>query len=382
MYCNKCGSYVDSNNNFCNKCGNKINNNTNNINKKLEKNIIIKIVLIVAIICILVGVAILIINNKKYRISDEGYTTSEVVTTNNDKNAKKGKYTTAIIYDNVYEGVSIKSVSEANELIEKDSVDQKSNCPKDILEIENEFINKYNITAVNLCEMDIDFARELQSVFKTIYDEYPEARKHLTNLTLRNTNMLTDGHTIAAFMPTFPFATSNSSSTYPWVIKTQVLLSSSFFLNKEKLEAGTKASSEAGHFPPNSNIYSPVAHELGHYLSYLAMTHNYKLDDFLLIDSSKINLLYTVMNDFADGKFSLKMITEAYENYKRDTNTSLSLDEWRGTISSYALAKNNDGKYIYDETIAEAFHDTYLNHDNAKDASKYIIKVLKKYMGN
>ena len=108
----------------------------------------------------------------------------------------------------------------------------------------------------------------------------------------------------------------------------------------------------------------------------------YKLDDFLLIDSSKINLLYTVMNDFADGKFSLKMITEAYENYKRDTNTSLSLDEWRGTISSYALAKDNDGKYIYDETIAEAFHDTYLNHDNAKDASKYIIKVLKKYMGN
>ena len=184
MYCNKCGSYVDSNNNFCNKCGNKINNNTNNLNKKLDKNIIIKIVLIVAIISILVGVAILIINNKKYRISDEGYTTSEVVTTNNDKNAKKGKYTTAIIYDNVYEGVSIKSVSEANELIEKDSVDQKSNCPNDILEIENEFINKYNITAVNLCEMDIDFARELQSVFKTIYDEYPEARKHLTILHL------------------------------------------------------------------------------------------------------------------------------------------------------------------------------------------------------
>ena len=33
---------------------------------------------------------------------------------------------------------------------------------------------------------------------------------------------------------------------------------------------------------------------------------------------------------------------------------------------------------IYDETIAEAFHDVYLNKDNAKDASKYIVSILKK----
>ena len=30
-----------------------------------------------------------------------------------------------------------------------------------------------------------------------------------------------------------------------------------------------------------------------------------------------------------------------------------------------------------DETIAEAFHDVYLNENNAKDASKYIVNVLK-----
>ena len=76
------------------------------------------------------------------------------------------------------------------------------------------------------------------------------------------------------------------------------------------------------------------------------------------------------------------MLQEAYNNYKSDTNTTLSFDEWRGTISGYALAKDNNGEYIYDETIAEAFHDTYLNKDNARDASKYIIKVLKKYLEN
>ena len=55
----------------------------------------------------------------------------------------------------------------------------------------------------------------------------------------------------------------------------------------------------------------------------------------------------------------------------------VTLDEWRGTISQYALAKDNSGAYIYDETIAESFHDVYLNGDNAKDASKYIYTVLK-----
>ena len=72
------------------------------------------------------------------------------------------------------------------------------------------------------------------------------------------------------------------------------------------------------------------------------------------------------------------MIQEAYNNYKKDTNTSLTLDEWRATISSYAVAKDNSGDYIYDETIAEGFHDVYLNGDNAKDASKYVVDVLKK----
>ena len=71
------------------------------------------------------------------------------------------------------------------------------------------------------------------------------------------------------------------------------------------------------------------------------------------------------------------IIKEAYSKYQKDTNTDLTLDEWRGTISQYALAKNNSGEYIYDETVAEAFHDVYLNGDYAKDASKYIVDVLK-----
>ena len=93
------------------------------------------------------------------------------------------------------------------------------------------------------------------------------------------------------------------------------------------------------------------------------------------------SILQKLVTSFSDGSYSLDMLKTAYENYKKDTKKTLSFDEFRGSISRYALAKDNNGEYIYDETIAEAFHDTYLNGDNAKDASKYIIRVLKERLG-
>ena len=163
----------------------------------------------------------------------------------------------------------------------------------------------------------------------------------------------------------------------PWVIKTQILLNTSYFLNQERLQASVDDGSKSGHFPPNATIYSPVAHEMGHYLSFLAMSKYHQSKSILLVDNNNVNSFYEVVEDFNSGDFSLQMIKKAYDNYVKDTNTKLTLDEWRGTISQYALAKDNSGAYIYDETIAESFHDVYLNGDNAKDASKYIYTVLK-----
>ena len=74
------------------------------------------------------------------------------------------------------------------------------------------------------------------------------------------------------------------------------------------------------------------------------------------------------------------MLKEAHQNYLK-SNPNIEFDEWRGQISGYALAKDESGAYIYDETIAEAFHDVYLNGNNANVASKYIVEVLKKYIG-
>ncbi len=421
MFCHKCGNHIENGTKYCNKCGSPLeipinnmsiqppleqNNGVNNPNQyppfispNVSQNINTtgksnnnKMVFIgvgsgVGLLVVVVLMVVLFSSGKYnyYFSSSEKYnneTDTASIEKKEESNSKKGKYQTAIITDNTYSGIKISNNSDAYKLIEKDSVSQKDKCPAEIKKVEDEIIEKYNITAVNLCEMNVEFAKELENVFEVIYRNYPSARGYITNLTLKNTNVLSEGGVIAAFMPVFNFATSDSDSSYPWVIKTQVLLSSSFFLNQSKLEASAKEGSSSGHFPPNSTIYSPVAHELGHYLSFLAMMRYYKMNSILIINNNSIDTLYKLQVDFSEGNYSLSMINEAYENYKRDTNTTMSLDEWRGTISKYALAKDNSGEYIYDETIAEAFHDVYLNSDNAKDASKYIVKVLKEKLGS
>ncbi len=427
-YCNKCGDPVEQGEKFCNKCGNPLQNSQENTTQNINPNpaVIVntsnlstntnfrqqpinnmqcsnaynyssqnyydkgnnkKFIFIgvgagigVVVLCFLISIIIGNSDSKYYFDTNAHENNGAIVQNSGSSTPKKGKYSTVIIYDNTYSGVTIDHDKDAYKLIEQDSTSQKSNCPPEIKGIEDEIIKQYGITAVNLCEMDVDFARELGNVIKKIYNEYPSARGYITNLSLANVSM-SDGY-IAAFMPVFNFATSKTSTTYPWVIKTQVLLNTAYFLNTERLQASVTDGSNVGHFPPNATIYSPIAHEFGHYLSFLAMMKHYELNSILLVDNKNVNIFYNIYSDFGKGDFSLQMINEAFDNYKRDTGTNISLDEWRGTISKYALAKDNNGNYIWDETIAESFHDVYLNGDNAKDASKYVVNVLKSKLGS
>lgn len=392
MYCNKCGNKIEGQMNFCNKCGNVLNNpftpsppKPMRMPQKNNKALVIVSVVIFCFLLIAITITFVTLNVDEYFFPNNPYedptiTNQPPSNQNPPQNAKRNPNRTVIKVDNIYEKVQINGVLDAYNIIKEDSVNQKNQCPQEILAIENKVINQYNITAVNLCEMEVSFAEEIYSAIAFIYDNFPDARKHLTNLSLFNPSAF-DNTMIAGFLSAFKFATSDTPNDLPMVLKTQIFLNSSYFLNKDKLNSIMQANSKAGHFPPNVTTSSSVIHEFGHYLSFIATLNYYNVDSIIIANVTNMNSILDVLNNFTEGKLALKMLNEAYENYKRDTGSTIGFDDWRKTISAYAVAKDKDGNYIYDETLAEAFHDYYLNKNNAKPATKYIITVWKKYLG-
>ncbi len=362
MYCKRCRNKISIHDKVCPKCG-----YANHYIYDFYKSVIITCIMMISVFII------------SYHFTNYFYhaTTSNIEEDTKSKTKKLSKYETIIEVDRTYKGVKISSKKDATRLIKEDSTSQKSTCSADITKLENHLINKYGVTAINLCEMDYSFAYDLENVVKYIYNNYPKSRGYLTNITLKNMDVH-ESRTIASFLPTFQFATSSSMSTYPWVYKMQIFLNSSYFLNEKKLENVVKTSSETGHFPKNTTTYSPVAHEMGHYLSFVALMKHFKVDSTIYVTSSNQDKLIKVVQDFNEGYYSKEMLIEAYNYYVSDIKEPLTFDEWRATISEYAMSKDSNDNYIYDETIAEAFHDVYLNRKNAQPASKYIVYVLSK----
>ena len=320
-------------------------------------------------------------------ISNSGVNTTSIddemlqyhgVSKSGQKNISSDVGVTSIIYDYQYfEQMTFNSESDVFRLIASDSNRQKGNCLSSIVAIENDIINNYGITAVNLCEMDVQFATELREVVKYIYNTFPTARNYLTNITLAN---IDNASYIAAFMPIFTFATSKTKNGYPVAIKSQIILNAKYFLNESKIKSSVSYGVKSGYFPPNATRSSTLAHEFGHYLSYVALLNHYESTRLNFVKASQTDLLYDVYDDFNDGTFSYQLLQEAYKKYKSAYGNNITFTQFRETISSYAVAKDKGGSYIYDETIAEAFHDCYLNGKNAQPASRMILEVLKAHL--
>lgn len=302
---------------------------------------------------------------------------SESSITNNDGNAI-GQ--TAVVSDNIYQDATLNNRTDAVNLIVEDSDAQKEKCGnEEIKKIERRLEVKHKIIAVNLCEMDVDFALELEKMIDKVFTDFPTIKGYLTNVTLTNPDEST-GY-IAAFTATQLFATSNSIDTYPHAYKMVMNLNTMYFLDPAYLEETVKESSLSGYFPKGASRSSVVAHEFGHYISFVSLLRSTFLDDTLLLTKDNYQRYLDLVNSWNRGDFSKKIITEAYNNYKKaNPKVDISEYEFKASISTYAVATDQEGNYIYDETIAEAFHDNYLNGDSAKPASKEIIKVLRKYM--
>lgn len=299
----------------------------------------------------------------------------------NKKGEMAGEYNTAVVTDNMYKNVPIANNKDAKGLIIKDANNQKDKCSDvNVKKVETRIEEKFDITAVNLCELDYKFALEIEKVLDKIHKEFPSAIKgSLTNLTL--SNMGEDGP-IASFSAAKLFAKANTLSNYPKVYKTSIYLNANYFLNIDMFDAEMDYSESSGYFISNATRYSIVAHEFGHYLSFLTQLNNDEnINEVLLLTRKNYLSYYNLIKDSNNGTFSLKLIEEAYNGNAKNNEKYINIEDYRSTISQYAMAMDpQTGEYIYDETIAEAFHDWYVNKNKASEPSKQIVSVLKKYI--
>lgn len=381
MICRRCGKEVFTEDvSFCPYCGYFLRDSQvyeQNVLPKEQKNshiIIYFMVIILSVVALFLTYAL----SKEYFFIDEQNNNdvlNEKYETKNNVVAEPG--VTTIVYNNKYYNQSLKSLNDVYSLIEKDSLKQKTSCATAIVNIEKEIISNYGVKAVNLCEMSVSFAYEIRDLIGFIYNNYPNVRYYLTNITLAN--VTEESSYIAAFMPIFVFATSPTINNYPMGVKTQIVLNSSYFLNESKFNNTVKYGSNTHFYPKNATKTSTVAHELGHYLSYVALMKYYNVSNLTYVKASDSNILYKVYDDFNEGNFSYLLIQKAYNKYLEQYGY-IDFDSFRGSISNYAITKDSNGKYIYDETIAEAFHDYYLNGRNAAIASILIVEALESYL--
>ena len=285
---------------------------------------------------------------------------------------------TVVELDNRYQNATLNSANDVYEYIRKDSEKQKASCPSEIQSIEKKIMNDFGITAVNLCEIDVNFARGLYDSIKWVYNYFPSIRGHLTNLSITN---MTESGVIAFYRPMFEFVyEGNINNPNKIGIKMTIALNATYYLNESKLTQDINDSSASGHFPKNATKYSPLVHEFGHYTSFIALMKSKGLSSAIIWDNANNNIINDIARDFGEGAFSKQLIQEAYNAYIRDGNPQLDFDGFRRSISKYAMARDPQGEFIYDETIAESVHDVYLNGNNAATASKYIVNTLKRHV--
>ena len=399
MYCGRCGKPNREGAIYCQHCGAKIIIPKQKKKSGTAKIVIIGIILITIIILTTIGI-IIAINSDNVYFSDDDY--DRVAT--RDKKDKKNIYDddddsgsvvnpsggsgssgsgssgtrktkTDIEVDHFYY-IDLPNAKAADDLIVKDSVEQKGSTSDEIKKIENEIINNYKVKAVNLGEMDVETAKGIAGAFKYIYENFPGARNMLSNISIGNLPM-SKGEVLAYFQPKQFTASKSSASGYPKSIKSLMCLSSKYFLNPTKLKQCVEDSSKAGHFPKNVSQYAVVVHESGHFLTLVATMKKYGLESINFVEESDVEKYAKVIQDWNSYAEPLSILKEAYQNYQKKYNDNVSFDEFRASISGYAMDTDAQGNPNYHETVAEAFHDYYTNGQNAAKASIEIYNVLK-----
>ena len=289
-------------------------------------------------------------------------------------NYNYGYNTTILKTDNQYFNVGVNDKASAKEVIINDFNEQKWQCTNryEMGKIEEELQKLYDIPVVSFCEMSLKEGKSISDVIKKMYSLFPEIKGYLTNISV--TNAEEKNAYVALFQPVYQFVNStNSLGSYKRVNKTQILLNSYYFLNDDILSRGVKDN----WYIDGASWESLIAHEFGHYITFVTLLKSKRINSVLLVDNGNDNFIDELVDLINNQSYSKDLVDKAIQNYNGVYEVNLGIEDFAGLISNYASNKDVRGNFIYDEIIAEAVHDYYVNGDNASKASLEIVSILK-----
>ena len=368
MKCIKCNEDLEVDDNFCPTCGeltphgylslkdNKLRYKENNIGSLFTLTSIIIISFIVMTL-----------------ISGKDIFRPYIELQKEISSLKHGYKVSIMNTNNKYTNIAVDTKEEAINLIKQDITKQSWKCKRNINVslIEKEISENYNIPSVSLCDVDEDVSNKIKEVISTTYQIFPNIKGYLTNITI--TNAPSNEDYIAYFNPTNTFVNNNLDiNEYNKVNKTEILLNSYYFLNKDILSKGLKEN----WYPNNASYESLIAHELGHYITFVTLLKQNNIDNITLVTKDNINNYQNILNILKEGVYSKELVKDAIESYNKKNNTNISPEDFTKNISGYASQKVKES-VNYDEVIAEAVHDYYLHRDLSSTSSLEIINILK-----
>ncbi len=280
--------------------------------------------------------------------------------------------TTSVSCMQRYADKDVTDINEAISLIKSDSDIQEKNCNTTIQTIDRVIQEETQIYGVNLCEMAPETALEIYNILNRIYKEYNGLKGYVTNLTLVNDN---NSSRITSFKPNYVFVTNSNNDNFPMVIKSQILLNSRYYLNEDYARGVIRQEINSQNFPSNTTLSSLLAHEYAHVITYVLALKYYESVNPIFLTKENYKSYSIALNNYENDNFSKMIFKEAYKKYK----TKESEDDFRKAISLYANKKDGVGNVLYNETVAEAFHDYFLNGKVASKESLEIVKILDKY---
>lgn len=288
-------------------------------------------------------------------------------------------YNTSIIKtDNKYSNENINTYDNAIELIKKDFDEQSWLCENDIeiSRVEYELQENFSIPSVSFCDAPYDVTLKLKDVISKMYSLFPNIQGALTNITI--TNASSSSEYIAYFQPLYQFVNINEDiNLFNKVNKTQILLNSYYFLNKEMLESNLENVVGENWYVNGATWESTIAHELGHYISFVILLKENGMSNITFETPTSQTQIQNIIEIFNNGIQSDQIVNEALLNFNSKYNLNYDIDTFASTISKYASSKDKKGNIIADETIAEAIHDYYLHWNSMKNSSREIVNVIK-----